>query len=190
LLGEAFQPAIELAECGTPLTVFDHQMFGEYHARLGEEGRRILLQDGVPPATGTLVVQRELAAALRIIGQQGIDAFYAGEIAAVMSRDLERRGGLMTRRDLAEYPETVQWGDALVTTYRGLQVYAPPPPSSAIQVLETLNCIEAWSLGELSHLGAEHLTLIAEASRLARLDTDRFVGDPEFVTVPVRDLLS
>ena len=188
-LAEALQPAIELAEGGIPMTVFDHQMFEEHHGRLDAEGVRTYLHAGGPPAVGALVVQPALAATFRKIARDGIGVFYEGEIAAAIARDMAAAGGLLTRRDLAAYPASLAWTDALSTTYRGVEVFAPPPPSSAIQILQTLNGMAGWEVGRTAHLGPDHLAIIAEASRAARMDTDRLVGDPAFVGVPVEGML-
>jgi gamma-glutamyltranspeptidase/glutathione hydrolase len=188
-LADALEPAIELAETGFPLTVFDRQMFDEHYERLNAEGARVYLQGGRPPAVGAPIVQRDLAQTFRRIGRDGIGAFYDGELGEALVRDLAGQGGLITRRDLAGYPATLQWTEALSTTYRGVQVFAPPPPASALQILQTLNGMSGWELGRMEHLGPDHLAVIAEACRAARMDTERFVGDPDFVEVPVARLL-
>ncbi len=189
-LAEALEPAIELAEGGFPMTVFDRQMFDEHEERLNPEAVRVYLQGGRPPEAGARVVQPDLAASFRKIAREGIATFYEGELAEAIARDMAASGGLITLRDLKAYPATLQWTDALVTTYRGVRVFAPPPPSSAIQVLETLNGMAGWDLSATAHLGPEHLAVIAEACRAARMDTERFVADPAFVKVPVERLLS
>lgn len=188
-LAEALEPAIELGEVGAPMTVFDRQMFDEHYKSLNAEGVRNYLHDGQPPEIGRLVVQRNLAASFKKIARDGIGAFYEGELAQAIVRDMAELGGLVTLRDLKSYPATLQWTDALVTTYRGVQVYAPPPPASAIQILQTLNGMAGWELDRMEHLGPDHLAVIAEASRAARMDTERFVADPAFVPVPVDRLL-
>jgi gamma-glutamyltranspeptidase/glutathione hydrolase len=189
-LGDALEPAIELAAGGFPMTTFDRQMFDEHHARLNPEAARVYLHGGQPPAVGARVTQPDLAATFRTIARDGIGAFYEGPLGDAATRDLAAQGGLLTPRDLASYPGTLAWESPLATTYRGVQVFAPPPPSSGIQILETLNGMSGWDLGAVPHLGPDHLAVIAEASRVARVDTDRFVGDPAFVTVPVDRLLS
>jgi gamma-glutamyltranspeptidase/glutathione hydrolase len=188
-LADALEPAIELSEVGAPMTVFDRQMFDEHHKSLNAEGVRNYLHDGQPPELGRPVVQRNLAASFKKIGRDGIGAFYEGELAKAIVRDMTELGGLVTLADLKAYPATLQWTDALVTTYRGVQVYAPPPPASAIQILQTLNGMAGWELSRVEHLGPDHLAVIAEASRAARMDTERFAGDPAFVPVPVDRLL-
>jgi gamma-glutamyltranspeptidase/glutathione hydrolase len=189
-LAEALEPAIELAEAGVPMTVFDRQMFDEHYQRLDAEGVRVYLHDGRPPEPGALVVQRDLAKSFRAIARDGVGAFYEGELARAIARDMTELGGLITLDDLRGFPASLQWTDALATPYRGLTVHAPPPPSSAIQILETLNGMSGWELGRVEHLGPDHLAVIAEACRVARLDTDRHVADPDFVPVPVARLLS
>jgi gamma-glutamyltranspeptidase/glutathione hydrolase len=188
-LAEVLQPAIELAESGFPMTVFDRQMFDESHARLDAEARRVYLADGRPPQVGMRVAQPDLAATFRRIARDGTGVFYEGELAEAVARDMAAQGGLITRRDLVSYPGTLTWTDALRTTYRGVEIFAPPPPSSALQILVTLNGMSGWDLPAAAHLGPDHLGVIAEASRAARMDTDRFVGDPAFVPVPVEGLL-
>jgi len=189
-LAEVLAPAIELAEGGFPLTVFDRQMFDEHHARLNAEASRVYLHGGRPPALGARVAQPDLAGSFRTIARDGIGAFYGGPLGEAVTRDLAAQGGLLTTRDLAGYPATLAWEEALVTTYRGVQVFAPPPPSSAIQILETLNGMAGWDLPGVPHLGPDHLAVIAEGARAARMDTELFVGDPAFVPVPTDRLLS
>ena len=189
-LAEALEPAIELAEGGIPMTVFDRQMFDESYGNLNPEGIKTYLHGGRPPAVGARLAQPNLAATFRKIARDGIGVVYEGEIAAAIVRDMAELGGLITVQDLTAYPATLGWTEPLSTTYRGVQVFTTPPPSSGIQILETLNGMAGWELGGMEHLGPDHLALIAEASRAARMDTDRFVGDPAFVKVPVARLLS
>jgi gamma-glutamyltranspeptidase / glutathione hydrolase len=188
-LAEALEPAIELAEAGPPMTVFDRQMFGEHQQNLNPEGVRTYLHEGRVPESGRPVVQRELAASFRAIARDGVGALYEGELGQALARDMRELGGLITLDDLKRYPGTLQWTDALVTSYRGVSVYAPPPPASALQILQTLNGMAGWELGRMEHLGPDHLAVIAEAARAARMDTERYAGDPAFVDVPVARLL-
>jgi gamma-glutamyltranspeptidase/glutathione hydrolase len=189
-LAAALGPAIELAEVGFVMTAFDQRIFDNEVKSLNPEAAKTYLHDGRAPMIGATVVQPNLAATLRAIARDGIKIFYEGKIADAISHDMASHGGLITAADLKAYPAALQWSDPLMASYRGTDVYAPPPPSSAIQVLETLSALEGWNLGATPHLGADHLGLIAEASRAARMDTDRFVADPAFVPVPVERLLS
>jgi gamma-glutamyltranspeptidase/glutathione hydrolase len=189
-LAEALQPAIELAEGGFPMTVFDRIMFDEHHARLDEAGRRAYLHEGKPPAVGAKMAQPDLANTFRKIARDGIGVLYDGELGEGLLRDVGEGGAQMTREDLRSYPGRLAWADALTTRYRGIDVYTAAPPSSAIQILLTLNGMGGWDLGAMPHLGPDHLAVIAEAARAARVLTDRHVGDPDRVSVPVADLLS
>jgi gamma-glutamyltranspeptidase/glutathione hydrolase len=186
-LGDVLEPAIELAETGPPMTPFDRQMVDEHLTHLDAETKRTYLHDGRTPALGAPVRQANLAGSFRRIAREGIQLVYGGAVGDGIVAAL---GGLMTRRDLETYPERLRWEEPLTVTYRGVEVFAPAPPTSALQVLQTLNGMAGWELGGLAHLGPDHLSVIAEASRAARLDTHRHIGDPDVVAVPVERLLS
>src|SRR5579864_754282 len=189
-LAHVLEPAIELAERGVPFTPFDHQMFTESARRLTAEGGETYLHHGRIPAVGALLVQPDLAKTFRRIAADGIGYLYGGPLGRDTDRLMRDRGGLIAEADLHAYPETLQWTSPIQTTYRGVTIFAPPPPTSAIQVLETLNVLETFDVKGGGHLSADHLAMIAEASRAARVDTDRLVGDPGRVTIPVARLLS
>jgi gamma-glutamyltranspeptidase/glutathione hydrolase len=186
-LGDVLEPAAELAEAGPPLTLFDRRMFDEHLAHLDAEAVRTYLHGDRTPALGAPLAQPNLASTFRRIGRESIGTLYGGPLGDGLVAAL---GGIMTRRDLETYPDRLRWEDALATTYRDVEVFAPPPPSSALQVLQTLNGMAGWDVGSLEHLGPDHLAVIAEAARAARLDTHRYIGDPDAVTVPVERLLS
>ncbi len=185
-LADVLEPAAELAETGPPLTPFDRQMFDEHLTHLDAECVRTYLHGGRTPEMGAPVSQPNLAATFRRIGREGIQAVYGGPLGDGIVAAL---GGVMTRRDLEAYPERLRWEDPLTTTYRDVEVFAPPPPSSAVQVIQTLNGMAGWEVGKLAHLGPDHLAVIAEAARAARLDTHRHIGDPDVVSVAVDRLL-
>jgi gamma-glutamyltranspeptidase / glutathione hydrolase len=186
-LAEVLEPAAELAEAGPPLTPFDRQMIDEHMTHLDAECVRTYLHGGRTPALGTPLAQPNLAASFRRIGGEGIQTVYGGAFGEGIVTAL---GGVMSRRDLETYPEKLRWEDPLTTTYRDVEVFAPAPPSSGLQVLQTLNGMAGWDVGAMAHLGPDHLAVIAEAARVARLDTHRHIGDPDVVSVPVERLLS
>ncbi len=189
-LARVLEPAIEYAEHGVPFTPFDHMEFEELAGRLAPEGAAAYLHDGRIPAVGALLRQPDLAATLRAIGTEGPGYLYDGPLGARIAAHLGDHGGLMTREDLRAYPGRLRWEAALEATYRGITVYAPPPPTSAVQVLETLSVLDRFELGATTHLGPEHIGLVAEAARLARVDTDRYVGDPDHVPLAVERVLA
>lgn len=188
-LEQVLEPAIEYAEGGVPFTHFDRLMFSESADRLTQEGVVTYLHQGAVPEEGSLLVQRDLAATLRAIAASGIGYLYDGPLGAAIDRLMADRGGLLTAADLRAYPESLRWVEPIRTTYRGVTVYAPPPPTSAVQVLQTLAVLEEFEVGKTQHLGADHIALVAEAARVARVDTDRYVGDPAHGPVPVEWML-
>jgi gamma-glutamyltranspeptidase/glutathione hydrolase len=189
-LARVLEPAIEYAERGIPFTPFDEMMFRESAGRLTQEGVAAYLHGGEVPRPGTLLVQSDLAATLRRIGADGAGYLYGGPLGQAIGRLMRERGGLVGEQDLRDYPESLHWADPISIEYRGVTVFAPPPPTSAVQVLETLGILGGFELGRTEHLGPEHVGLVADAARLARLDTDRYVGDPDTAAVPVARVLS
>src|SRR5262249_36380784 len=103
-LADVLQPAIELADGGFPMTLFDQQMFGEHVPHLGPEALRVYCHGGRAPALGTRVSQPDLAGTFRRIAKDGIGVVYEGEIAERIVRDLHTGGSTMTAADLAAYP--------------------------------------------------------------------------------------
>lgn len=188
-LAEVLAPAIELAEHGVILNGFDVQSFEGDGRRLTAESAPTYLPAGRMPREGELLRQPDLARSLRQIAEGGAAVMYEGELAAAIAREIQERGGPMTREDLAAYPARLAWTDALSIEYRGVRVYTSPPPTSAFALLETLNTMGRWPLGSYDALGIERLAVIAEAARASRMDADRFAGDPAFVDIPIAHLL-
>ena len=131
----------------------------------------------------------DLARALRAIASQGAPAFYTGWIADSIAATMKRGGGLITKKDLAAY--VAKERRPVRGTYRGYEVISMPPPSSGgVALVEMLNILERYDLGKLGHDAPETHHLIIEAQRRAYLDRARFLGDPDFVKVPVAKLTS
>lgn len=189
-LARVLAPAIEYAEKGTPFTPFDRMEFEECVARLTPEGVAAYLPAGRIPEVGESVRQPDLAATMRAIAAQGPGYLYDGPLGEGIDRLMRERGGLLTAADLRGYPGTLQWVKPIEAIYRGVTVYAPPPPLSAVQVLETLRTLEAFPIGTMPHLGPDHVSLVAEATRLARMDTARYIADPSCMPRTVDHLLS
>jgi gamma-glutamyltranspeptidase/glutathione hydrolase len=184
------QPAIELAEAGfvveQPLAD-DLRESGKELAKIPATAR-VFLPGGRAPNAGEVFRQPDLARTLSEIAQRGADVFYHGPIGERIAAYFRANGGVLTTADLAEYQ--AKWLTPISTTYRGYTVYTQPPSSSAIAVLEQLNILEGYDLKALGHNSPEYLHLIGEAIRLAAADRNRYVGDPDFVNVPVEKLLS
>ena len=199
-LEQVMEPAIQYAQEGFECYWALSLMIGTNMKQLQRfpMTREIFLPDGFPPgylsdpssADGGayLIVQRELADLLKRISKFGASAMYEGEVAAAIEEDMKANGGLITRRDLAERKPEVK--TPIKIPYRGYEVLGPTAPNGAWTVLQTMNILENFDLGSLSHNSPEHLHLFAEAARHAFADRYRYMADPEFVDVPIKGLLS
>lgn len=192
-LSEVFQPTIEYLEEGIPVTEFDQSMWEVTVDRVINypESNAIFLKNGTTPyKIGDIFTNKPLAKTMKRIAKEGIDVFYKGDIAEQMAAAFKRDGGFITEEDLASVPDKVQWVDPVSVNYKGYTVYNNPPPGMGIQQLQTLKMMEGFDIKAMGHNTTEYLAHLFEAIRLSRIDTDEFIGDPEFVDVPVDRLLS
>jgi gamma-glutamyltranspeptidase/glutathione hydrolase len=138
---------------------------------------------------GERLAQPELAATLERLKTQGPREFYEGRTAELIAADMKANGGLITERDLKEYQVTIR--KPLRGSYRGYEILTMPPPSSGgIALLEMLNALEQYNLGEMSPASSDAIHLIVEAQRRAFADRAEFLGDADFVKVPAEGLIS
>ena len=145
--------------------------------------------DGTPLGRGERLVQSDLAATLEAIMKDGPKAFYEGETARKIVAAVEGAGGRMTRDDLADYRAVER--EPVRGTYRGREIVSMPPPSSGgVHVIEILNILEGFDIGASGHNSAATIHLMAEAMKLAFADRSKYLGDPDFVKVPVAGLTS
>jgi gamma-glutamyltranspeptidase/glutathione hydrolase len=187
---QVVEPAIELAEHGfimSPSLSADIRQLRDLINQFPSTAK-VLLPGGKVPEPGELFVQPGLARTLKAIAEKGADDFYSGEIAATISAFYAQHGGLLAKEDLAAYH--ARWVQPISTTYRGYTFYTQPPNSSGIAVLEQLNLLEGFDLRKMVHNSPEYLHLIGEVMRLAVVDRNRYVGDPDFVQIPIDKLLS
>jgi gamma-glutamyltranspeptidase/glutathione hydrolase len=181
------QPAIDLAAHGFTL---DENLANSLNwivlrGRQFPELRRVYGKSGGAEdwEAGDLLVLHDLAGTLRRIADHGPDAFYQGAIADQLVAEMKASGGLITREDLAAYEAKVR--TPIHGTYRGYDIYAPPPPSSGgICLVEMLNILENFDLRGQGRWSAATLHLMIEAMRRAYCDRARFLGDQDFVTIP------
>ena len=153
------------------------------------EGTRIFLPGDAVPAIGDTFSQPDLADVLTRLRDQGPDDFYRGETAALIAAEMERGGGIMTLEDLDRY-EAV-WRDPVAFGYRGHTVYSMPPPSSGgVTMAAIANQIERWDLAALGWNSADAVHLMAEAFRRAYADRNEYLADPDFMELPVAELMS
>jgi gamma-glutamyltranspeptidase/glutathione hydrolase len=200
-LADALQPGIEVARRGF---VVDETFASQTAANLDRfadfsSTREVFLTpEGQVPAVGSVLRNPDLARTYREIARRGADAFYRGGIAEDIVETVQDppllpgetrtvRPGNMTRSDLASYAAAFRSPTAV--DYRGLEVYGMGPPSSGGSTVgEALNILEGFDLGALPEEEAYHLQF--EASALAFADRNQYLGDPEYVDVPLAELLS
>ena len=192
-LSEVFESAIDYLENGVPVTEFDQAMWAGTVARIAPhaESRKIFLKNEKDPyVIGDIFTNKPLAQTMRKIASGGIDVFYKGEIAKEMAAAFARDGGFITQKDLASVPDKVQWVDPISIKYRDYTVFNNPPPGMGIQQLQVLKIMEGFDLKKMGHNSVEYLAHLLEANYLSRIDTDKYIGDPKYISVPVDMLLS
>lgn len=192
-LSEVFESTIGYLEDGVPITEFDQAMWEGTLDRVAphpESAAIFLKEDKTTYKIGDFFTNKPLAKTMRRIAKEGIDVFYKGEIAEEMAAAFKRDGGFITLEDLASVPEKVQWVDPISIKYRDYTVYNNPPPGMGIQQLQVLKIMEGFDLKKMGHNSTDYLAHLMEAIYLSRIDTDKYIGDPKFVKVPVTMLLS
>ena len=160
--------------------------------RMGKyaSSREIFLKsDGSNYQRGDRLVQKDLARSLQLIAEQGPRAFYEGEVADKIIAAVKAEGGHLTREDFAAYRAVER--DVVRGTYRGHEIVSMPPPSSGgVHLIEILNILEGFPIGDLGANSAATIHLMAEAMKLAYADRSKHLGDPDFTKIPLKGLLS
>ncbi len=185
------QPSVGLAAKGFPVSRgLAESLAGvlpsmrRYPASLAQFSR-----GGEPFAEGESLVQADLARSLERIRDRGPAGFYEGETADLLVREIERLGGLIRHDDLRGYRAVER--EPVRGTYRGFEVLSMPPPSSGgVALIEMLNILEGYAIGDMGPRGSRGSHLIIEAMRRAYADRARFLGDPDRADVPAARLLS
>ncbi len=190
-LEDVIAPAIRLAEEGIIVSKMMEKMLVDYaeHLEKCEDAKRIFLNGGSGYKAGDLFKNPDLAESLKKIGKEGRDAFYEGEIADAIIKTIRQQGGLITHRDLKEYK--VEFRKPIVGEYRGYTIISSPPPSSGgAHIIQALNILENYDIRTLEVNSAEYLHLFSETFKLVYEDRSKFMGDTDFVDVPVKGIRS
>jgi len=185
------QPAIDLARFGFPVSEMLVARLREELAdgRLDASLQEVFLPRGQLPRAAEVLVQPDLARTLAAIAAGGPEAFYVGPGAAALVAALTETGGLIDRADLAGYRSV--WREPVRGRYRGLTIVSMPPPSSGgVHLVQMLNILEPFDLAAAGFGSAAAWHPLLEAMKLAYADRSRFLGDPDFVDVPVAMLTS
>lgn len=191
-LAEIIAPSIVLAEEGFVTNKFGEVTMEEYAERFAmfESSKKYFLKpDGTSYKDGELFVQKDLAEVLKRISKEGDDGFYKGTTAKLIADDMKKNGGLITLKDLEEYK--IAWRDPVKGTYRGYEIISMSPPSSGgTHIMQILNVMENADIGKLGFASSKTIHIMAEAMRYAYADRSEYMGDPDFVKVPVGELTS
>lgn len=181
-------PAIYYAQNGFPLA--------ERNARWWVS-KRLMNQPGYKetyviwphaPRPGDLFRNPALANSLRQIAAHGRDAFYNGRMTETMVKFLDAHGGLHTLEDFRDFQP--EWVEPISTTYRGWTIYELPPNGQGLAALSMLNIMEHFPLAQYGHNSVDALHVMIEAKKLAYADMYKYVGDPRFTPIPVKELIS
>lgn len=191
-LQEAMAPAIKLAEGGFIVTQRFSEGLKEKEQMLKrwDSTRKIFYKDdGSFYEPGDLFVQKDLAATLRRIAENGVQEFYEGKTAALLVAEMAKHGGLITLTDMQNYAPMIR--TPVHGTYRGYDIYSMPPPSSGgTHLVQILNILEGYPISDYGHNSAKTIHLMAEAMKLAYADRSFHLGDEDFVKVPLKRLIS
>ncbi len=181
-------PAVELAEKGftvnAPLANGLNKVLADPLTTNAEFKRVYGKPGGTKWQAGDTLVLKDLGRTLRLIAEKGPDAFYTGALADLLEKEMKAGGGLITKADLTGYKANER--KPVHTTFRGFDVYGPPPPSSGgVALAEMLNVLETFDLKKHGRWSPETNHLMIEAMKRAYSDRARYLGDPDFTKIPV-----
>ncbi|AFL85467.1 gamma-glutamyltranspeptidase [Belliella baltica DSM 15883] len=186
-LEEILAPVIQFAEKGAAVT--EKQASGlrsnrNIIAEVSGENSLFAQEFNV----GDTIKYPALAETLRRIAKNGRDEFYKGETAERLVRFLQEKGGIITMEDLASYE--AQWREPIVFDYRSHKIISMAPPSSGgVTIAQIFGMIEEFDLKSMEHNSPEYIQVLVEAERRAYADRNYYLGDPDFVEVPVAQML-
>ncbi|PIB38989.1 gamma-glutamyltransferase [Maribacter sp. 4G9] len=187
-LEEIFEPVIALAEKGVPVTANQEK-------RLASQRDKFIEVNGDSTKfaqvfkEGDIIQYPALANTMRRIAKNGRDGFYKGETAQKLAAFIQRKGGFITEEDLEKY-EAV-WRQPIVFKYKDLRIVSMSPPSSGgVTMNQIFKMIEPFEVRDFGHNSVKTVQLFTEASRRAYADRNYYLGDPDFVDIPLDVLLS
>lgn len=189
-LAEVMEPSIRLAEEGFPMSeTLVGVVESNYEKILANPAMtEIYLDDMLPPEPGFVLKNPDLANVMRIIAEQGPDAFYTGEIAQMIVDDVQANDGYMVLEDLANYQAILRW--PVRGNYRGHDIISAGPPVGGATVIQALHILESFDVASYGYPSTESIHLTAEAIRIAYRDNYEYFSDPDFDYIPLYDLLS
>lgn len=186
---QILDPAISWATKGLPVTVNLASIIKDNFQKLVEfeEGAKIYLDEGLPYEIGDTIKNPGLAKALALIAAGGEEAFYKGPMAEAMVAEVQKRGGILTLEDLANYEVKIR--KPVEGTYRGYKILSVPPASSGgAHLVQMLNILENFDVAKSGRMTAATAHIWAETMKMAFADRGKFMADTDFVKVPLSGL--
>lgn len=190
-LADAMAPAIKHATAGFSVTPYLNECIADAAADLSQDPEisKVFLPDGSPLPAGHRLVQSEYGETLKAIARDGPGILYGGALGRTVADHFQTVGGLLSMADFEDYATIER--DVIRGTYRDHEIVGPPPPSSGgVHVVQMLNMLEGYRVGELGFGSPENLHLLAEVLKIAFADRRAATADPAFVDVPVARLIS
>ena len=180
------QPAIDLTKKGVVITEKQAKRLVHYRKFFGEANKRTIFLDKEWKA-GDTIKYPVLTATLTRIRDNGRDEFYKGKTAEILVEYVQKLGGIITKEDLAKYQ--AKWRKPITFTYDGNKIISMSPPSSGgICIAQILKTIEPYNIQQYKHNSPKYIQLITEAARRAYADRAHFLGDPDFIDIPLDSL--
>ena len=187
-MSEILKPVIALAEKGVIVTQKQQKQLEAYHDAIVKVNGPNTLMAGKFKENDTIKYPA-LASTLKRILKNGKDEFYKGKTAKVLVEYLQKKGGIITLKDLSSYE--AQWRKPLQFNYKELKITSMAPPSSGgICLAQIMKMISPFYLSKMGHNSEQSIQVIVEAERRAYADRSQFLGDPDFVKIPINGLLS
>lgn len=187
-MSEILKPVIALAEKGVVVTRKQERRLNDYREEIIKaNGNQTLFAQ--PFKEKDTIKYPALAATLKRIVKNGRDEFYKGQTAKTLVQYLQQKGGIITMKDLKQYE--AKWRTPLSFQYKDLKIISMPPPSSGgICLAEIFKMIAPFDLSKMGHNSTESIQVIVEAERRAYADRSHYLGDPDFVKIPIKALLA
>ena len=183
------KPAIQLAQAGFKVSPFMADSINRAHSSMKDYPSTVeIFFPEFPIKPNHNLVQKDLAATLKRIAQNGKDGFYKGKTAKMFAAAMKKNNGLITEDDLKNYKAV--WRDPLVGNYKDFKIVTMPPPSSGgVHLIQMLNVLSNFDLKKLGHNSRDYTLLLTEVMKYAYADRSKYLGDPDFYEVPVSKLI-
>ena len=186
-LSESLQPAIRFAEQGFPAYDWHVSRLERLASDMNDSAQRVFLPAGKVPVVGSAIYQMDLAETLRSLAREGHDGFYKGPVAKKLLKGVQRDGGIWSEQDLVSYQIIER--EPLIGSYRGVTVLSAPPPSAGgVGLINMFNMLSGYDTKGVDTVTRVHL--LVEIMRRAYRDRGQYLGDPDFVDMPLDMLLN